>query len=102
VAILLRLVQQFHASQKQQFMQLEKEFAEVEKRGFWPRGERLTPISSRDPGNTLIWQCRFDNLAAAEAALKAIEQSPEHTELVNQQMNYFKDTWIEFYEILDY
>jgi hypothetical protein len=101
VAILLRLVQQFDASRKEQFMDLERQFSEVEKQGHWPRGERFTPISARDPGNTLIWQCRFENLAAAEAALKAIEQSPEHTGLVNQQMQYFKDTWIEFYQVLD-
>ena len=101
MAILLRMVQQFQHAKKQEFMDLERQFAEFERRGLWPRGERLTPISSRDPGNTLIWQCRFDNLAAAEAALALIDKNPEHTGLVNQQKHFFKDTWIEFYQFVE-
>ena len=101
MAIVLRLVQQFHASKKDEFMALERQFAEFERRGCWPRGERLTPISGRDPGNTLIWQCRFENLAAAETALSIIERSPEHTGLVNQQKAFFQNTWIELYQVLE-
>ena len=102
MAILLRLIQQFQHAKKGEFMDLEKQFAQLEHRGLIPRGERMTPIAGREPGNTLIWQCRFDSLAAAEAALKGIEASPEHTELVNRQKHFFTDTWVEFYEVLDY
>ena len=102
MAILLRLIQQFQHAKKSEFMDLEKQFAQLEHRGLIPRGERMTPISGREPGNTLIWQCRFDSLAAAEEALKEIEASPEHTDLVNRQKHFFTDTWVEFYEVLDY
>jgi hypothetical protein len=99
VAIVLRLVQQFQHSKKQEFMTLEKQFAELEHRGILPRGERLVPISGREPGNTVIWQARFENLSAAEAALKLFDTNPEHTELANQQKHFFENTWVEFYEV---
>lgn len=102
MAILLRLIQQFQHAKKTEFMDLEKQFAQLEHRGLIPRGERMTPIAGREPGNTLIWQCRFDSLAAAEAALKRIEASPEHTDLAHKQKPFFTDTWVEFYEVLDY
>jgi len=101
VAVLLRLVQQFDHSKKKEFIDLEKQFAALERRGVLPKGERLTPISSRDPANTLIWQARFESLSAAEAALKLFDANPEHTELTVRQAPLFKDAWIEFYELLE-
>ena len=101
MAIVLRLVQQFQHSKKQEFMELEKQFAELEHRGVLPRGERLVPISGRDPGNTVIWQARFENFAAVEAALKLFETNPEHTELANKQKLFFESSWVEFYEVME-
>jgi len=102
VAIILRLVQRFQHSKREEFIALEKEFAQLEHRGILPRGERLMPISGREPGNTIVWQRRFESLAEAEAALKLFENNPDHTELANQQKHYFEGTWVEFYEIVDW
>ena len=102
MAIILRLIQQYQPSNKQEFHRLEKEFAQLEHRGLLPRGERLAPISGREPGNTIVWQCRFDSLAAAEQALKKIEDCDEHTELAKKQHPMFKSSWVEFYEVLEY
>ena len=102
MAIMLRLVQQYHPSHKEQFQALEKQFAELEHRGQIARGERFAPISGRQPSNTIVWQGRFDSLAAAEKALKEIENSPEHTELAGKQHPLFQESWIEFYEVLEY
>jgi len=102
VPIILRLVQQFQHSKKEEFIALEKEFAQLEQRGILPRGERLIPISSRDPANTIIWQRRFESLAEAEAALNFFESNPEHMELANKQKHFFEGTWIEFYEVMDW
>jgi hypothetical protein len=102
VAIILRLVQRFQHSKREEFIALEKEFAQLEHRGILPRGERLIPISGREPGNTIVWQRRFESLAEAETALKLFETNPEHTELANQQKHYFEGTWVEFYEIVDW
>jgi hypothetical protein len=102
VAIILRLVQRFQHSKKEEFIALEKEFAQLEHRGILPRGERLMPISGRDPGNTIVWQRRFESLAEAEAALELFETNPEHTKLANEQKHYFEGAWVEFYEIVDW
>ncbi|HUM06138.1 MAG TPA: hypothetical protein VLT90_11810 [Terriglobales bacterium] len=101
MAIVLRLVQRYQHSKKQEFMVLERQFAELEHRGILPRGERLIPISSRDPGNTVVWQARFESLAAAEKALNLFETNPEHTALAEQQKHFFEGTWVEFYEVME-
>ena len=102
MAIMLRLVQQYLPSHKQQFQALEKQFTKLEQQGKLPRGERLAPISGREPANTIVWQCRFESLAAAEKALKEIEDNPEHAELAGKQHPLFQQSWIEFYEVLEY
>ena len=102
MAVILRMIQQFQPSKKQEFFDLEKQFAALELRGILPRGERLMPISAREPSNTIIWQSRFDSLCAAEQALKLFETNPEHTELAKQQVHSFVSSWVEFYEVLDY
>jgi len=102
VAVILRMVQQFQHSRTDEFMALEKEFSQLEHRGILPRGERLIPISGREPRNTVIWQRRFESLADAEAALKLFDTNPEHTGLANQQKHFFECTWVEFYEVVDW
>lgn len=102
MAVILRLIQQFQPAHKREFHELEKQFAELEHQGILPRGERFAPISGREPGNTIVWQCRFDSLAAAEKALKHIEDSTEHTDLAKKQHPMFQQSWVEFYEVLEY
>ena len=102
MAIVMRLVQRFQASKKHEFIELEKQFAELEARGILPKGERLLSLSGRDPGNTLIWQRQFPDLTAVKECLQQIETSPEHTELAKKQAAFFEGTWIELYEVLDY
>jgi hypothetical protein len=102
VAIVMRIIQRFQTAKKIEFMELEKQFAAFEHQGVLLKGERMTPLASREPGNTLIWQARFPNLAAAEEAIAFIAKSPEHTRLYDQQKQYMEDTWMELYETLDY
>ena len=52
-------------------------------------GERLVPISGREAMNTIVWQCRFESLYAAEAALKQMDSSTERTELARRQHPMF-------------
>lgn len=102
MAVLMRLVQQYNPAQKKEFHDLEKQFAELEHRGLLPRGERLAPIAGREAANTIVWQCRFESLAVAETAIQQIELSTEHTELARKQHPMFQQSWVEFYDILDY
>ncbi|HMK23778.1 MAG TPA: hypothetical protein VK466_15710, partial [Terriglobales bacterium] len=78
MAIILRLVQRFQHAKKEEFIALEKEFAQLEHRGILPSGERLMPISGREPGNTIVWQRRFESLSEAEAALRLFATNQEH------------------------
>jgi hypothetical protein len=102
VAVILRLVQQFHPSKKQEFLELERQFVALEERGVLPKGERMMPIAGREPANTFIWQRRFDDLSAAEATLKLFDTSSEHTELAKKQLPCFTDAWVELYEVLEF
>ena len=45
---MMRLVQRFQASKKHEFVELEKQFAELEARGILPKGERLLSLSGRN------------------------------------------------------
>ena len=66
MAYVLRFVQRFRPADERAFMALEAQFAALErrKRGF-PRGRRSRPFAGREPGNTLVWECVFPTLAAA-------------------------------------
>jgi hypothetical protein len=101
MAVMMRIVQRFQTGKRNEFMDLERQFAGLEHQGILLQGERMTPVASREPGNTLIWQARFGSLAAAEEALKSFESSAEHSRLYDQQKHYMEDTWVELYEILD-
>jgi hypothetical protein len=102
MAIVMRFVQRFQASKKEEFMDLEKRFALLESQGILPKGERMVPLAGREPVNTLVWEGRFETLSAAEEALKSLERSDQHTMLFKQQVPYFQDAWVEFYEVLDF
>jgi hypothetical protein len=101
VAIIMRIIQRFQTAKKIEFMELEKQFATLEHQGILLKGERMTPLASREPGNTLIWQRRFRNLGEAEEALIFFQNNADHTRLYEQQKQYMEDTWVEFYEVLD-
>ena len=102
MAVVMRFVQRFKADKRKEFMNLEKEFARHEQQGILTPGQRMTPIAAREPGNTLVWESTFKDLAAAERALKALEQGEAHQKLFEKQGPYFEDAWVEFYEVLDF
>jgi hypothetical protein len=99
--IVMQFVQRFDSSNTEEFMELEKRFAALEQRGILPKGERMSPIAGREPGNTLIWQGRFASLAEAAKALDELERSPQHAQLLKQQKPFFQDSWVEFYRVLE-
>jgi hypothetical protein len=102
MAIVMRLIQRFQPSKRQEFMDLEKKFAGLEKKGILPKGQRMSPISGHEPGNTLVWEGCFRDLLEAQEALHLFETNADHVGLFNQQSPLINDAWIEFYETLDY
>ena len=103
MSVTMRIMQQFDPAHERQFMELEKKFAALEAaRPDYPKGRRMKPIAAGQPCNTLIWQCEFPDLNTAKQALSFFEGDSDHESLFVQQVPFFKQVKIEFYENLDY
>jgi hypothetical protein len=103
MTVTMRIMQQFDPRHENEFMELEKKFAELERtRKDFPRGRRLQPVSASEPCNTLIWQCEFPNIEAAYKTLAFFNNDKDHEVLLNQQIPFFKQVKIEFYNNLDF
>lgn len=80
-------------------MELEKQFAQLEDQfPEMPKGKRYRPYAGREPANTLIWECEFPTLEAAQEALAAIQANAEHERLFQKQVPYFLENWTEIYQ----
>jgi len=103
MSITMRIMQQFDPIKENEFMELEKKFAELEKnRPDYPKGKRMQPISAAEPCNTLIWQCEFDDIESAYKVLDFFNGDEAHEKLFEKQAPFFKQVKIEFYKNLDY
>jgi len=102
MAIVMRLMQRFQPSKRAEFMDLEKKFAELEKKAILPKGQRMTPVAAHEPGNTLIWEGCFTDLREAQKALRLFETNDDHVALFSQQGPFIENAWVEFYETLDF
>jgi hypothetical protein len=103
MSITMRIMQQFDPTKENEFMALEKKFAELERnRSDYPKGRRMQPISASEPCNTLIWQCEFPDIAAAHEVLDFFSGDSSHEDLLRQQISYFRQVKIEFYDNIDY
>lgn len=103
MAIVMRIIQQYDPAHEDEFMALEKQFADLEKeREGLPKGARLQPVSAAEPNNTLIWQCEFPDMQSACRALELFSGDTRHEELFRQQVKYIKQVNIYFYKKLDY
>lgn len=103
MACMLRFVQRFRPSEKAAFLALEARFAALEKRKpEFPKGRRMLPYAGREPGNTLVWECEFASVQAAQQALALLEADPDHAALFRKQSPYMDDVYTEIYELLDF
>jgi hypothetical protein len=99
----LRFVQRYRPQDREEFMRLEALFADLERRHpEFPQGRRSQPYAGREPGNTLIWDCRFETMPELNRALEILGSSPEHAALYRQQVPFMTDAWTEIYEVLDF
>jgi hypothetical protein len=103
MAFVLRFVQRFRIDSQDEFWDLERQFAELERQvpGF-PRGKRMKPVAGREPGHTLIWECEFPSLAEVHAALGTLDAAPEHSALFARQSPLMLEGYTEIYEVLDF
>jgi hypothetical protein len=103
MSVTMRIVQEFDPSHEREFMALERQFAELERRRpDYPKGRRLQPISGALPSHTLIWECEFPDLELARAALRLFEGDADHEALAAEQSPYFRNVRVEFYEKLEF
>ena len=61
---------------------------------------RFPGISAGEPVNTLIWECDFPNLEAAQRALDLFSGDGAHEELFRDQAPFINNVRIEFYRRL--
>jgi hypothetical protein len=103
MSITMRIIQRFNAAHEKDFMALEEKFAELEAtRPDYPKGRRLQPLSAGEPSNTLIWECEFPDLNAAQRVLDFFAGDPAHEELIQRQLPFFEQVKIEFYRNLEF
>ncbi len=103
MAVVMRIIQNYDATKEGAFLALERKFAELEaQRADYPKGTRLQPIAAAEPCNTLVWECEFPDIQSAHDALDFFHGDAAHEKLLSQQLPYFRDVRIEFYQKLDY
>jgi hypothetical protein len=99
---MLRFVQKFQESKQTEFIALEKKFIQLEHSDErFPKGRRYLPYAGREPSNTLIWECDFPTLDAAQAALNFLQNNPMHEALFEQQVAFFVESYVEIYQALE-
>jgi hypothetical protein len=97
----MRFVQYFDKCDSKAFLDLEQEFIRLEeKTPEFKCGKRFIPIIGREPTNTMIWEAEYDSMEEAVAALKLIEENTEHDVLLDKQIKYMRDTYVEIYKEL--
>ena len=97
----LRFVQRFRAENEEAFMELEKQFAELEANNpAFPEGKRYRPYIGREPTNTLIWECEFPTLEKVTEALQVIEGSSDHDDLLDKAKDiaFYEGGYVEIYK----
>ena len=103
MSITLRVVQNYNIRHEKEFLELERSFAELERRrSDYVKGKRARPISGPEPTNTLIWESEFQSLKTANDWLAFLAEDAEHGRLFARQQPFFNSVRIEFYENLDY
>jgi hypothetical protein len=92
----VRFTQTFDKCDQEAFLAIEAQFAELEKtEPSLTRGRRYVPVFGREPTNTLIWEADVASLEEAAALLRSIQQNDGHDALLEKQIGYMKDYYME-------
>lgn len=98
----LRFVQLFDKGASKRFLELEQSFIALEKKTPELKcGRRFVSVTGREPTNTLVWEADYDTIEAAVQALQAIESNPEHDLLLDEQVQFMRDAYVEIYRELE-
>jgi len=98
----LRFVQTFKQEYLKQYLEIEKQFEEFEKKhAAAPQGRRYLSCAGRDASNTLIWECDFPTLEEVQQAQAFFLTDTTHDELYQTQVQYIVGTYTEIYKPFD-
>ncbi len=98
----MRFVQLFDKADSKRFLELERNFIELEKRTLEMKcGRRFVPVIGREPTNAMIWEADYATMEEATQALQAIENNSEHDLLLDEQIRYMRDAYVEIYRELE-
>ncbi len=99
MAYKLRFVQHFDKRHEKEFWECEKKFAELEKANpGLKRGRRFAPILGKEPVNTMIWEGEYESEKEALEALAYLSANDEHDKLLDEQIKYMRDNYVELYQ----
>lgn len=102
MAYKLRFVQHIRMDKVKEYLDIEKQFASLEQQyPEFPKGKRYMPVTGREPSNTLIWECDFDTLQAAQNALAFLLNDTRHEVLFETQAAFILDSFAEIYKPFD-
>ena len=95
----MRFVQSYDKRDEAAFLALEKSFIELEeKTENLKKGRRYVSVMGREAVNTMIWEAEYDSMEEAVRALKAIQENPEHDALLEKQVCFMRDSYVELYQ----
>jgi hypothetical protein len=98
----LRFVQHFKLDKTKEFLAIEKQFADLEQQSpEFPKGKRYLSVTGQEPSNTLIWECEFETLEAAQNALAFLLTDTRHEALFQTQSEFILDSFTEIYKPFD-
>jgi len=96
MAYKMRFIQYFDKRDSRAFLDLERNFIELEKKTPEMKcGRRFVPVIGREPSNAMIWEADYDSMEEAAAALRIIEENAEHDELLDEQIKFMRDAYVE-------
>jgi hypothetical protein len=96
----LRFIQSYDKCHEDAFWHWEHKFIELEKKTPELKvGKRYVPMMGKEPTNTLIWEAEYESLEEAVRALEILENNREHDELMEHQLPYMRDAYVELYRL---
>lgn len=90
----LQFIQEFAEGYANEFLELESQFAILEKEEGFPIGKRYVGCIGPTSENTFIWEAEFPTLEDAIAALQKIKGNDRHEDLFQKQNKFFVKSYV--------
>ena len=96
MAYRLRFIQRFDKKDSEAFLRLERKFMELEQEeNALIVARRFVPITGKEPTNTLIWEADLPSMEDVISLMNSIEQDSSHDKLLEEQIVFMTDYYVE-------